>query len=447
MAGRGLLGIGNNTLTQIALYQLVGQLLGAVLGPYAQAISNQVNAATPLVPLSPADLAVAVIRSEITEADAAGQAALSGYNADRFHTLTRLAGNAPAPGDLAVALRRGLIDRATYDRGIAQGALRNEWGETLRELAVQQPTPEAMLAAYLEGQIPEAEARERFAALGGDPGYFDILFHTQGQAPTPVQAADMANRGLIPWEGTGPDAVSFQQSFLEGPWRNKWLQPFREAAAYLPPPRTITAMYREGSLDHARAAELLRKQGVPPDLVTAYLESGSAQKTAKARDLANDTIVELYRDRLIERSVAQSMLEGNGYSAQEADYILAIEDTRLAQRFLNAAVGRVHTLYVGHKIDRQTVTNVLAQLGLDASGTSDLVAIWDWERAANVHALTAADIRSAFHYKIIDQATAQARLVELGLAPYDAWLYLSIGEHTALGVAPAVEDIGPPPGP
>jgi hypothetical protein len=55
----------------------------------------------------------------------------------------------------------------------------------------------------------------------------------------------MANRGIIPWSGSGPRSTSFEQAFLEGPWRNKWLGPFRKAAEYFPPPRTITAMYNE----------------------------------------------------------------------------------------------------------------------------------------------------------------------------------------------------------
>lgn len=443
----GLAGLGNNALLQIVLYNLVGQLVGAVLGPYAQALTNEVMAQNPLVPLAPAELALAVIRNELSEDAAGHEAAMSGVSRERFHTLTRITGEAPGPADLAVALRRGLIDPERYAQGIRQGRLRDEWGELVRELAVAQPTPEAMLQAYLEGQIPEGEARDRFVKLGGDPDYFDILFHSQGQAPTPMEAAEMARRGIIGWDGQGPDAVSFQQAFLEGPWRNKWLDPIRRLSEYLPPPRTVTAMYREGSIDHARAAELLAKQGLAPDLVEAYLSSGSAQKTQAAKDLAQSTIVELYRDRLVKRDVARNMIEGLGYDPTEADFILAIEDTRVAARFLQLAVGRVHTLFVGHKLDRNTVGAVLGQLGIDGAEAGDLIGIWEWERAANVRALTPAEIAQALHVSIIDQATAQARLVELGFTPYDAWLYLSVHEKKALGTAPDASAIGPGPTP
>lgn len=442
-----LTGIGNNTLVQIVLYQLVGQLLGAVLSPYGQAITNQVNATTPLVPLSPAELANLVERGEIDEAAAAAEAKMSGINPERFHRLTLLAGEAPGPIDMAVALRRGIIDQARYERGVRQGAMRFEWADMVRKLAISDPPPESMLAAYLEGQLPEDQARRRFTQLGGNPDYFDILYNTQGQAPTPVQALDMANRGIIPWTGRGPDSISFEQSFLEGPWRNKWLKPFRDAAEYLPPPRTVTAMYKEGSIDKARAADLLAKQGLAHDLVAAYLDSGSSQRTEKSRDLAQTTILELYRDRLIPAATAHTMLVGLTYDDDEADFLLAIEDTKLAQRFLSLAIGRIHTLYVGHKVDKVAALTALAEFGVTDTGASDLLGIWDWERAANVRTLTTAEVRQAFHYKIIGQAAAQAELVSLGMTPYDAWLYLSIGEHKALGDEPPADSIGPPPAP
>lgn len=441
-----LAGIGNNTLIQIVLYQLVGQLLGAVLSPYGQAITNQVNSATPLAPLSPEQLAALVERGEIELAPAAAQARMSGIDGDRFTLLTRLAGAAPAPGDLSEALRRGIIDRARYDRGVRQGAVRVEWADMIRELAVRQPSPDAMLNAYLEGQLPEDQARAHFAKLGGDPAYFDILYNSAGQAPTPIQALDMANRGIIPWGGTGPAATSYQQAFLEGPWRNKWSEPFRKLADYLPPPRTVTAMYKEGSISHARAAELLAKQGLASDLVEAYLKSGSAQKTEKSRDLAQSTILELYRDRLVNPTDAHDMLQGLGYDTDEADFLLGIEDAKLAQRFLSLAQGRVHTLYVGHKLDKNGTLAVLGRLGVDAEGAAELVSIWDWERSANVRVLAPSEVRQAFHYDIMDQATAQAELIGLGFTPFDAWVYLSIGHKGKLGNPPPADAVGPAPG-
>lgn len=443
----GLSGItGNAILQQIVIYQIVGALVGAALGPYLTAVTNAVQSATPLLPLDPGSLANAVVRGELTEAQAADQAKASGIDPTRFHVLYRLAGDAPAPDALAVALRRGLIDHDRYLVGVRQGRLRDEWADLIQQLSVAQPSPQAALDALLEGQVDDATARDLFAKFGGDPTYFQMLFDTQGSAPTPGEAATLALRGIIPWDGTGPNVVSFQQAFLEGPWRNKWQQPYRALAEYLPPPRTITAMYKEGSLTRAQAVDLLQKQGLTAELAAAYVQSGSSQKTQPTKDLAQSTVTTLYRERLIDRPTATSMLESLDYDATEADWILQIVDVQVVQQYLNSAIGRVHTLYTGHKISRATAISVLGQLQVPESGIPDIVGVWDYERAANVVNLTPAQVVAAYKAQLFDQSTAQDKLVQLGYVPHDAWVLLSLGVKQALPDEPPADAVGPAPG-
>jgi len=446
MAGLGGL-LGNSTLQQLLIWQVGAQVIGAALGPYLNALTAQVNAATPLAVLSPEAAADAVLRNVWPASRARDEANMGGLNDERFDVLARLAGNAPDPTSLAVALRRKLIGPDRYLEGVRQGRLRDEWAETVKALAVQEPSPVSALEAYLEGQTDEATARDLFARWGGDPQWFDLLYNTQGQAPTPVQALELANRGIIPWSGSGAGVVSFEQAFLEGPWRNKWLPAFRALGEYLPPPRTVTAMYNEGSIGRARAIELLTKQGLAADLAAAYISSGSSQKTAPTKDLAQTTVLALYRDRLIDRAAAADFLGSLGYDATEADYVLQIVDLEVAQRFLSSAVGRVRTLYVGHKIGRAQVSATLAQLGVSPENVTDLLGIWDLEEAANVRALTPSEVAAAFKLELLDQATAQDRLVQLGYQPYDAWLYLSIHAKGALPDQPAPGAVTPAPGP
>jgi hypothetical protein len=445
--GSLLSGIQRNTLFQIAEYQVAGALLGGVLEPEADALRQTVYDANPIAILSPADAAEAVLRNVWPAGRARAEAQRSGVNSERFDVLSRLAGNAPDPQSLAVALRRKLIGPDRYLEGIRQGRLRDEWAELVQQLSVQEPTPGDALDALLEGQLPEGRARDLYAQFGGDPAHFQWLFDSRGSAPTPSQAADMANRGIISWSGSGPRSTSFEQAFLEGPWRNKWLGPFRKAAEYFPPPRTITAMYNEGSLSRARAMELLKAQGLADDLAAAYLSSGSSQKTAPTKDLARGTIETLYRDRLVTRDNAASFLESLGYSGDEAGFILAVVDVAVVQRFLSAAVGRIHTLYVGHKVSREASLSALAALDVPAETLPDLIGIWDLERAANVRVLSPAEIASAYKLSLIDQASAQAMLQQLGYQPHDAWLYLSIHVKSAQPDEPPAGAVNPGPGP
>lgn len=424
--GGAFTGIRNNAvLQQIFLYQIAGQVIASALAPFI-ALSQQTSLSTfPVIPLSPADAAEAVLRTVWTEDQGKAEALLSGVNGNRFDVLYKLAGNAPGPEELAVALRRGIISDQQYRLGIAQGRLRNEWGDTIKALAVQQPSPEAALAAYLEGQITEADARAKWAAFGGDPANFDWMFNTQGQAPTPVQALEMANRGIIPWTGTGPGVVSFQQAFLEGPWRNKWLDPFRQIGVYLPPPRTVVAMLRAGSISTALATSWLTKQGLPQEAVAAYIADASAQKTSGSKDLSQTIIVDLYRDRIITKAVAATDLQGLGYDATEANFILAVTDAQISQRFLSMAVSRIHSRYIAWRIDKSTAVKALTSLGVDSTNQSDLLSYWDIERTDNTPTLTPSQIAKAYKDAIIDRTTTYTMLEQHGYDKQTAWIFVS----------------------
>ena len=254
----------------------------------------------------------------------------------------------------------------------------------------------------------------------------------------------MARRGIIPWEGRGPGRVSYEQAFLEGPWRNKWMEPIRQMSEYLPPPRTVTAMYREGSLTRERAADLLRAQNLQEDLVQAYLTSATETKLADTKALAKSTILSLYSDLVFGRNDAMSALEGLGYEREDADLILQVEDLRITQRYVNLAIGRVRTTYTGRKITRAQAVAALSQLDVGSEQVSDLLGIWDLELELNTKRLTAAEIQDALELGIFDQAEATRELVALGYTPRDAWIYLSVKAKRPLDGEPAAGDLAAP---
>lgn len=423
-------------LSRIVLYAVVQQLLGGALQPYWRELEQRVNARTPNEVLSPSELASAVVRTFLTEGEAAAEAEKSGIDPARFHTLVEIIGQALGPQDLAIALRRGIIPEDAGDpagvgfiQGIAQGNLATKWADVVKALAVLLPSPESALDALLEGQTDDATARELYARFGGDPQYFDLLFNTRGQAPTPTQALELLNRGIIPERGTGPEATSYEQAFLEGPWRNKWLEPFIALREYLPPPRTVTAMLRNGSLTDAQALDLYHKYGLSEATAAAYITDAHHQKTASTHELARTTLQELYHDQIISRAQLTSSLTAQGWSDADAEYLAQVIDVKRQQQALNAVINRVHTLYVGHKIERATVTGAFTAMGLPDAQQAGILELWDLERSAAAADLTAAQIEAAVFYKVITMDEGIARLERRGYTPHDAWIALSVRLH------------------
>lgn len=449
MAGLGDLIPGGEQIENIFLWSVLGNVVNALLAPEMNELQQLSFKILSNTPISPADAATATNRHFLQPDEGAGEASLSGVSSDRFSILTDLAGDAPAPGDLATALRRKLIpeagtgpDAVTFEQGIAEGNLRDKWTDVMRQLAVQWPTPDDALNALLEGQVSEADGRALYEQFGGDPQFFQLLFNTRGSAPTPVEAATMANRGVIPWDGTGPGVVSFEQAFLEGPWRDKWLAPYRALAAYYPPPRTITAMFKEGALTEAEALSYLEQQGLTPDLAHAYVAGATHQATAKSKDLTEASVVGLYEARLITEADAESFLTALKYSPESAKLLLELADLRRSIAQVSQAVSRVRTLYVGHKITETVAQSILTELAVPAAQIPTIMRTWKLEASVNVKQLTEAQIVDAYAAKIVTQAEAQTELESIGYTPLDAWRLLSI---KAKGPLPGKPAAGPNP--
>lgn len=445
--------LGDPMIERIVLWQTFGQLLSAGLGPYFRALDYGVNTRTPNTALSPADLATAVVRTFLALPDAQKEAEKAGIDAERFRTLVEISGLAPAPEALAEALRRGLIpedagdaEGVGYRQGIAQGNLANKWADLLKELATRIPEPTLALAALLRGQIDDAEAHDLYKKFGGDERYFDVAFHTEGEGPTPIEAGVLARRGIIDWDGRGPDVTSYEQAFYESRYRNKWKFPMRELSVYIPPPRTITAMLREGALTDEQALRLFIHNGLDPELAAAYMHAAHTTKTQHHHDLARGTVTTLYKDRLIDRQHAVDFLTTLGYSQEDADFMLAIEDVALQQHTLSAAIARVRSLYAAHKISRATAVDSLGRLGVDGERQADVMALWDLERAVSVKELTAAEVETAAKEKIIPADEALSILVQMGYAPHDAWIKLALKIGKDAGPEPARDTVTVAPG-
>ena len=429
---------------EIFLYNLISVVLGAVLTPLSREIAEDLNTRFPNLQLSPDAAADMVVRSVMSEREAIVEAARSGLDEARMRQLIANAGEPPGLEFLLQAWRRGFIpDRGrnpgatTLEQGVAESRLKTKWFSVIEQMALVPIPPADAVDAVVKGQIPQEEG-ERFAYFSGvSKEDFQILFNTRGNPPSPSELAELLRRGFIPLEGVGPDQVSFQQGIYEGATKNKWWRLFSRLADYIPPPRTVTAMVREGALSDAEALALFKQSGLSDHLAASYLAAAHHQKLTPVKELARGDIEQLYRDKVISHKDATTMLLAHGYSEQSAGYILAVQDLHRDVQALNQAIGRIHNLYVAHKIDKAAALAGLNSLHVPSEQSDQLFADWDVERTSNVRLLTSAEIASAFFYKVITQDMAQAELEAQGWTPLDAWIILSVRVHHPLPNQPA----------
>lgn len=421
----GLLGSGS-VARQMLTWNVLGNVVSAATGPFTRALQDDLWAKTPIIPLSPALLADMVVRGVAGNDWAVAQAARSGVGHENFALMATNSGEPPALQEMLSLFRRGKVDQGTLEHAIRQSRVRDEWIPFVLEMGLDEPTPTDILQALLQGQVDHDTAIDLYRKLGGDPVYFQLLYDTRGSAPTPNEAALMARRGIIPWEGTGPQAVSYAQAFLEGPWRNKWSAAFRSVSQYAPPPRTVTALYTEHAIDQAQALKLFAQAGLAPELAAAYLVGASKTKTQSHRNLAVSTIDSLYQQRAITTEQAMSLLETLGYDQGEAQFILLINDMKRYEHYVTTAISSVHTQYTSHKIPQSEASNVLDQLGVTANERDHLLALWLLERGAKVQVLTPAQIKKAADDGLITADDAAGRLLDRGYSEADAAIYLQL---------------------
>lgn len=395
--------------------------------------------------LSPPDAASAVVRNFMDPAGGAAEAAKSGVDQATFDVLRHLAGDAPGPQQLAEALRRGAItaegtgaDSTSFQQGIAEGRLADKWAPVIQALAKLWPTPVDALDAALKGQITPDEGKQLYELLGGDPQFYQWLLDTQGEGPTPLQAADWARRGIIPWDGTGPAVTSYAQAVRESRYRDKWADAYKASAEYLPPTTSIVTLLAHGAVTTDQAAALMKQQGASDELIAAYIAEADSEALSDYRGLTTSTVLNMYYAQLIGQADATSILESLHVTPRAATLMLTYADLQRAVAQQQRAVDRIGTLYASRKITADTAKQSLITLQVPPATVSDIIAMWNLENSISVKLLTEAQIADAWELRVMDEATALGELQNIGYTPYDAWVVLSIKAKAPLP--------NPPPG-
>lgn len=444
--GKGTIG------EQLFVWGFLQGVINSLASPGLRELEQLVNHAAPNQVLSPADIATAINRSFMTQGQGVTEANASGIDEARLNILKHLAGNAPSPGDLVTALRRGIIqatgtgpDSVSFQQGIAEGNLLDKWTDVVRQLATEWPTPADALAAALEGQVDLPTGQQLYAKFGGAPEYFQLLYNTRGNAPTPIEALDLANRGIIPWTGTGPDATTYEQAFLEGPWRNKWLKPYEALGEYRPPPETVRALLEAGAIDDQRASQLWTSYGMTQQTIQEYITAANNTKNAATKGLTQSAVLQMYYNQLISEADARQFLALFGIDQQNADLLIAYVDMQRSIAAVTTAVSRIQTLYTSRKITESTARDALTRLKVPGSAIDGLVTTWNVVAAANVRTLTETQIVDAWAQQVLTQDQAQGELEAIGYTPFDAWVLLSTKNKQPLPNQPAAT-IGAPLG-
>lgn len=369
------------------------------------------------IPLAPADAALAVLRSEMTQEQGAAIALKSGVTPDDFATLIANTGEPLGLMQLLEAKRRNFIDDARLVRGIVQSRIRNEWVDVAEKLAYSPMSVSDAVNAVVQNQLDEATAASYAQQNGLEATAFPILINTAGEPLSRTEMEQLYNRGLA-------TETQVKQASRESRLKNKYNDLAFALHEKLLEPRMLSSLVQYGSLSVQEAVKAAMEAGYSEAHATALVGEGSARKLETYKNRVISAIETLYEDGAVDNNTAAQGLTGLGLTSEEGSFILEAADMRRATKQTQQLISVVRVKYVGHHITGTEATNILQAAGIPSAQVDYLAAQWQLEQSANVRSLTEAQIAKAVKLQLISPDDGKTRLVEMGYLPSDADLLL-----------------------
>lgn len=368
-------------------------------------------------PISAADAALALLRGNLTEAQALKIAHEAGLSDEDFNTLVNNTGEPLGLEQLLEAKRRGFIDNARLVKGILQSRVRNEWVDVAEKLAYAPITTADAVTANVQGHISEDQGRSVANQNGLEPGWFDILVATAGEPLSRTEMEELFNRGLV-------TQAQVKQALLESRLKNKYTDLAFALHSKLLPIRNLSEAVEFGSLTLAQGVAEAMKQGYSEADATALIHAASARKLQSYRHSAVSAIETLYVDNVISEDDALSQVMSMGLDEAEAKAVLAGAEYKRDARMVASAMSAIRTKFVARHIDQPTASGLLDGLGIPADHRDQQLALWSIERQANVRLLTPAQVIKANKLGFMDDAQTLGYLENLGYSANDASLLM-----------------------
>ena len=367
--------------------------------------------------LSPADLALAQLRGELTPDFASGYAAQLGMLDADFQTLVNNTGEPPGTEMMMEALRRGFVDGDTFTRAVLQSRVRDEWIPTLLKLQFTPMSTADAIRAVVENYITSDEGLAIAVQNGLEAEHWPIMVESWGRPLAHEQMMQLYFRG----EATEDEV---KQAFRESDLKDKYIDQAVALGRRLVPERTVVMMLQHGAIKADEAFVMLHQQGYSDGDIAAMINLGLAEHVTTHKALTKADIVSLYEDALMPRADALSKLVALGYSDADAAEELDLADFKNKAAAIRTIKTGVEARLKAHDLQPDAAIIELVNAGLDHTQATSLVDQWTLKHQTPTRGLTEAQILKLAEDELLQPQDALNRLTALGLVQSDARLLL-----------------------
>jgi hypothetical protein len=192
--------------------------------------------------------------------------------------------------------------------------------------------------------------------------------------PSPSQGFEMLHRGVI----DQPTLELLLRALDVMPyWRDKLTQ-----IAYSPFTRVdVRRMHAMGILTRDQVKTAYMDIGFNAEKAEAMTEFTIQYNAGADKDLNKTDILSLYNKGVLTETEVKERLLDMDYSEEDADYLIAIENTHAAAAAHELSLTQIKDLALSGIIDKGAATARLAELGYTAEDIANLYSLWELEAA------------------------------------------------------------------
>ena len=328
-----------------------------------------------------------------------------GYEEEDSEFLIKLRERLYGAGDLIEMKFRGVISEEEFYSEMAKLGFKKERAEKLVEIAKYLPSPSdfirfAVRDVFNEHIVKKYGYDEEFpegivpyaAKAGMDRETLLWYWRAHWELPSPTMGFEMLHRlnpevlntptvrgGRIGDKyakmGLDPNSIQTDLDTLrellkvaDYPkyWRDRIL-----AISYYPLTRVdLRRIYQLGLIDETELKGRLMELGYSSEDAELMVEFYKAYKLGTEKELSKSEILRLYRLKAIKREEAKDMLMSLGYDDNEAEYLLALEDYKYYQEWLEQRVKTLQLRFIRGVITENEFVDALNKLGLPSEQAS-----------------------------------------------------------------------------
>lgn len=369
--------------------------------------------------LSPADLALANLRGNITDTVLTEYSAELGVTPDDMTVLVENTGEPPGIMEMLFLFRRGLIDQDRMTRAIRQSRIRNEWVDAVMDLRFAPMTTADAARAVVEGYMTVDEGGKVAEQNGLVAEHWPIIVESWGRPPSHEQMMTLYHRKQATLE-------QVKQAFKESDIKDKYIQQLIDLGRTLIPERLLVQALSRGVITHQEAHTALTERGYNDTDAETLIKLGSAERVSTQHALSRTDIVQMYTDSLMTRQVAHDHLTKLGYTEADATALLQLADAKAEASQRRVVIRGVESSVQAHRITEQEAINQLEAAGVDNTQARSLVSSWLKVRGQATRTLTEAQTVKAGQEGIISPQQAYDRLRAMGYDQDDTLILLRV---------------------